>query len=461
MKFDRSFCVIVLFAGVFMLSGCQDKKAQERIIELEKDLAELKIENARLGATRYKEGAPRNVIEAPAEGDGVEVQTQFNADDIEMLKKELARLKTVEAAAKKAEILLAAEKSRTELRRKQDASNSTQSIMFDDSGAVRPAFSNSILIVEGDQSVGTGFVVKIDGRFFFYTCAHVLSGNTRFVIKNASGRTFSQYGGFEYADGADLVRLEILEPVETALSLADASTKVALQSEIASLGNGGGKGVVSLVQGKVLGISDDKIEVDAGVIAGSSGGPILDKTTGCVLGMVTHLSAERVDIWSEGSRLGEVRRFACRLNKEWKWKKMALTTFLGESKSMEIYDELTRVLFATAALSPTVHGMRLEQTVGGSQTVQSILLKNAKMPLVSNILRMNRSLAAKRMTLSEFDLKKKFRSVIGDAVSLGQRNHSAMGVDQMSWYHRQQMPHSVKMREEVLRLLLVQLENLK
>ena len=461
MNFSRLRCFGLVLGVGGILVGCQDKKAQARIIELEKDLAELKIENARLGATRYNEGAPPIEIDSPAEDEVASDLKRSSKDEIEQLKKELARLKQVEAAAKKTEKLLVAAKSQEEREKNNEVVDAPKSILFDATGSVLPAFSNSIMIVEGDQSVGTGFVVKMDGRVFLYTCAHVLSGNTRFVIKNAAGRTFSQFGSFEYADGADMVRLEMFEPIEPALSLADSNTTVALQSEIAAMGNGGGKGVVALEQGTVLGISGDMIEVNAGVIEGSSGGPIIDKTTGRVLGMVTHLSTERDDIWSEGSRLGEVRRFACRLNKAWPWKKMAVTAFLAESKSAEIYDELTRVLYATAALSPTVYGMRLDTTVGGSQTVQSILLKNAKMPLVNNILQMNKTLAAKRMTLSEFDLKKKFRGVLSEAISLGQRNHSAIAVEQMSWYHRKQMPPSVKARETVLRMLFAQMENLK
>ena len=85
MNFSRLRCFgLVLGVGGFLV-GCQDKKAQARIIELEKDLAELKIENARLGATRYNEGAPPIEIDSPAEDEVASDLKRSSKDEIEQL----------------------------------------------------------------------------------------------------------------------------------------------------------------------------------------------------------------------------------------------------------------------------------------------------------------------------------------------------------------------------------------
>ena len=75
---------------------------------------------------------------------------------------------------------------------------------------------------------------------------------------------------------------------------------------------------------------------------------------------MTHLTSERKDLWSEGTRQGEVRRFACRVNNKWQWKPMKIGAFLADAQSRCEFDELTRLCFAIAQLEPLAIGMRLD-----------------------------------------------------------------------------------------------------
>ncbi len=343
----------------------------------------------------------------------------------------------------------------------QKVAPAVESGLFDKDGKVNPRISNSVLIIEGDQSAGTGFIVSTGGKKYVYTAAHVFSGNSRLTIKNASGTSFKKFGDLEAAEGADLVRLELLEEVKDFLELVPADSLLQINTEIAALGNGGGNGVVSVEKGKVLGTSGDSLEVDAGIIQGNSGGPVVEQASGRAIGVVTHLTSQRKDLWSEGTRQGEVRRFACRLNKEWKWKTMKIGAFLAEGKAVGEFDDFTRLCFAMIQLKPLENGMRLDTQIGGNVTAMQIIQKNENNELVKTLIRMNTELATRKTSLSDSDLKKKFRSLLGQVQSQAMRTNDAYKPQNFAWFHRNRAQVSVEARKECLDGLSHALENLK
>ncbi len=66
--------------------------------------------------------------------------------------------------------------------------------LYNKGGRVNPRISNSVLIIQGNLSVGTGFIVSADGKKYVYTAAHVFSGNSKLTINNASGTAFKKFG---------------------------------------------------------------------------------------------------------------------------------------------------------------------------------------------------------------------------------------------------------------------------
>lgn len=333
--------------------------------------------------------------------------------------------------------------------------------LVDASGKVHQNISNAVLLIEGDHSVGTGFIVSADGKKFVYTAAHVFSGNSKLTIRNAAGTSFKKFGDLQAAEGADLVRLEILEEVKDFLEVLPSDSTLQINTEIAALGNGGGNGVISVENGKILGTSADSIEVDAGIIQGNSGGPVLEQSSGKAVGLVTHLTSERKDVWSEGTRQGEVRRFACRLNKEWKWKTMKIGSFLADSRALEEFDELTRLCFAMVQLRPLESGLRLDSKVNNNVTALEILQRNQDNELVKTLISMNKDLASRKTSLSDSDLKKKFRSLLGQVQSQAVRSRDAFKPAEFAWFHRSRAVVSVQARKECLEALDQSLGNLK
>ncbi len=335
------------------------------------------------------------------------------------------------------------------------------SSLLDPEGKINSRISNAVLIIEGDESVGTGFTVAQDGKKYLYTAAHVLSGNLRLTIKNSKGTSFRKFGLFEAAEGADLVRMEMLEEVEDYLEIADVDAAMQINTQIAALGNGGGTGVVAVEEGKILGTSGDSIEVDAGIIQGNSGGPVVDTASGKVIGVVTHLSSERTDLWSEGTRQAEVRRFACRVNKTWEWKSMKIGAFLADGKALEEFDEMTRICFSIALLEPLTTGMRLDASVGEGATAIEIFDRNKDNDLVKHLLKMNSTLASKKTGTSDAELKKQFRSVIAQAESQARRSNEAFKPQNFAWFHRNRSEVSIKARNECLAALRHDLDRLR
>lgn len=333
--------------------------------------------------------------------------------------------------------------------------------LFDKNGKINPGISNAVLIIEGDQSVGTGFVVLSEEKKYLYTAAHVFSGNSKLKIKNTTGITFTKFGTFEAAEGADLIRMEILDEVKDALEIAPEGAGIQINSEIAALGNGGGTGVIAVEKGRILGTSADSLEVDAGIIQGNSGGPVVYQSSGKVVGLVTHLTNERKDLWSEGTRQAAVRRFACRVDKNWHWKSMKVAEFLADAKELADFDEQTRLCFAMAQLEPLSNGLRLDQTVGEGGSAMEILDRNRSNEMVRSLIQMNNDLSSSKSKLSETELKKKFRSLIGQMHSRAKRSSDAFAPQNYAWFHRNQSGVSIEARQECLKALQYDLDNLR
>lgn len=333
--------------------------------------------------------------------------------------------------------------------------------LFDNNGKVSRRITRSVLIIEGDKGVGTGFVVATEGKKFLYTAAHVFSGNSKFTIRNAAGTEFKKFGDLQAAEGADLIRLEMLDDPADFLTLAAPDSELAINTEIAALGNGGGNGVISVELGKILGTSGDILEVDAQIIQGNSGGPVVERASGNVVGEVTHLTDARKDVWSEGTRQGDVRRFACRLNKNWKWMTQKTGSFVADGKTLAEFDDYTRLCFAIAQLKPLENGMRLTTAVGGDMTAAAIFEQNKNNDIVKSLIAMNNELAARKTSLSDAELIKKFRSMLGQAEARATRTNEALKPQNFAWFHRNRAKVSVAARTESIAALKQRIDNLK
>ena len=166
-----------------------------------------------------------------------------------------------------------------------------------------------VVIVCGDKA-GSGFVVRDGGRPYLFTNAHVVRKGA--VIAQRLDGTRLRLGPRDDAVGRDMVRFALEDESVPAFDLAAGVPDIG--DPVVVLGNSDGRGVVTEIRGKVIGVGPREIEVDAAFVIGNSGSPVLDRN-GRVIGIATYLRDCRNDEdWSKiDTRFNGIRRFALRL----------------------------------------------------------------------------------------------------------------------------------------------------
>ena len=139
---------------------------------------------------------------------------------------------------------------------------------------VDSAVEEAIAVIEGDRGAGTGFFCRDGETTYLYSAAHVLSGNTKLKVKLRDGTMIRKFGALEAAEGADLIRLPVNEPVPKALEIGAATGVSKVGTPVLASGNAGGGGTVGFEEGSIVGVGPESIEIDAQVIQGNSGCPL-------------------------------------------------------------------------------------------------------------------------------------------------------------------------------------------
>ena len=165
------------------------------------------------------------------------------------------------------------------------------------------------VIVAGGKA-GTGFVMRVGGRIWLLTNAHLVRGQNPVRATMLDGTTLA-LGPCEFAVGRDLARFPLdgnRPALEVRPGLPDVGERVTV------LGNSDGRGVITELNGRVVGVGPTEIEVDATFTAGNSGSPVIDRN-GRVLAVASYLRNCRDDRdWSKtNTRFNGIRRFALRL----------------------------------------------------------------------------------------------------------------------------------------------------
>lgn len=174
---------------------------------------------------------------------------------------------------------------------------------------------DKLAIVECKEGSGSGFLLEMDGRTYLVSNDHVFRSSEAPRIRMLDGTELS-LGAFSVAaDGRDLARFEVhglsREPLQLNAEMPSVGDAVAVY------GNSLGEGVATASKGFVQGVGPDRLETNAEIVSGNSGGPVVD-AGGKVLGVAALLvrgdSGTR-DWTLRNTRYdGNTRRFAVRLN---------------------------------------------------------------------------------------------------------------------------------------------------
>lgn len=189
-------------------------------------------------------------------------------------------------------------------------------------------FSGALVVIEGDNGTGSGFLCNFNGEPSLLTNAHVLAGNPNPTFRTIDDQTIPM-GPAYLAVGHDICRISAPSASAKLEIMANVDKDAKVGDRVTVLGNAEGGGVVTPFEGRIVGIGPNLVEVDAPFVPGNSGSPIIHLDSGKVIGIATYILIRKVEGGS-GVTTKE-RRFGYRLDKIKEWQPVNWPLFYRQS----------------------------------------------------------------------------------------------------------------------------------
>ena len=216
---------------------------------------------------------------------------------------------------------------------------------------------DSLLLVQCDDSSGSGFVCEMDGKRYFVTNKHVISGQKRVVAYFLDGAAL-KFGKLEVAEGADVVRFAVASN-QPALKLAAKGPE--LRQKVCVFGSDERLGGFSDYNGVVSSSGAEKAGVTARFPRGSDGGAVFDEK-GEVLGVAAFDTLENnPKAWIvKDAKPADAERMVLRISGV-KWHKTDLGAFCREVESQKVKMQKEAGIFPQAQASFKAPSMRISK----------------------------------------------------------------------------------------------------
>ncbi len=210
----------------------------------------------------------------------------------------------------------------------------------------------ALVFVETGVGRGSAFIAEQDGKTYIFSNQHNFMGAKKLDLLSMNGDAL-EFETFEFCRSRDLVRFELTpEQVGDLGVLRLASGNPYIGQEVVVYGNSAGGNVATELRGEVLGVGPRDIEVDADIVPGNSGSPIIDPNRE-VIGVATYIAFElkfdkddqRGEIF-KGTRFRRARRYGVRIPSDG-WTKVNMRSFLEQTYKIadwQNYLELTSIL---------------------------------------------------------------------------------------------------------------------
>lgn len=228
----------------------------------------------------------------------------------------------------------------------------TQCIAADDEAGDKER-RRAVFVIEAKSDTGggagTGFACVFKGREFVATNLHVLEGANTVEVKPQSGDHIALSGRIVAAEDADICLMGIkgtfadlgIKPLEFMENVFEGSKA---GDEIQCFGNSLGNGVITATNGTVKAFGQPQIEIECPVVKGNSGGPIIHRKSGKVLGLVTLAIVNKMtfDELSEAaskvkeSPVKDISYFGHRIDTAKKWSAATWADFTKASKEIDM-----------------------------------------------------------------------------------------------------------------------------
>jgi hypothetical protein len=202
-------------------------------------------------------------------------------------------------------------------------------------------YRDSLVFVSGSEGSGSGFIARMNGGNFLVTNVHVTA-----ELQDAEFRTLDntvvQTGAPSMGLGEDIFCMAMPPGGKPFEIMHDVNTTASVGDPVVVLGNAGGQDVVNDITGKIVGIGPNLIEIDAPIVPGNSGSPIIDLKTGTVVAVATYLIVNRFDFATfQILKRPVVRRFGYRLDSIKAWQPVTWQAFYAEEARMKNIEAVT------------------------------------------------------------------------------------------------------------------------
>jgi hypothetical protein len=210
-------------------------------------------------------------------------------------------------------------------------------------GQLVQSYKGALIIIEGGGGSGSGFVCQMADGLFLVTNQHVASEMPTLKLSSLDGSGVP-IGPGAAAVGHDIIRFTTTStaPPLSVSTNVDADAKIG--DPIMVLGNSEGARVVQPLNGTLVGIGPDRIEVTAEFVPGNSGSPIIHLPTGKVIGIATYLTKRRFQEFTSNGADNQVRRFGYRLDTVKTWQPVVWNAYRAEAVAFGQVEALTKDL---------------------------------------------------------------------------------------------------------------------
>ena len=177
-----------------------------------------------------------------------------------------------------------------------------------------------------------GFVAKFGAGTFLVTNAHVAARAKGAMNEDILDGNQAQGGTAAVAVGHDVFTMA-LKPGGTPFEIMiGVDQNASIGDEVVVLGNAEGAGVINTIQGTIVGLGPNLVEVDAPFQPGNSGSPIIHLKTGKVIGIATYLTIRKYDSATKVAvKERIVRRFGYRLDSVKTWQPVNWQGFYAQA----------------------------------------------------------------------------------------------------------------------------------
>ena len=224
----------------------------------------------------------------------------------------------------------------------QPAAQSGTQPASDQAGQILKDCREVLVIMHGSNSAQTGFICNLGGHTNIVTNTHVIADHpgTKLTYIDGSPLTVSDSAT---AVGCDLLRLQTITASKPLEIVSDFNSTVKIGDAVMIPTLDGDTKNVKPVEGKVVGIGPNLVEVDAPFEPGSSGSPIIQETTGKVLGVAAYVIERSMsrDAAAGQQVVKNVRRFGYRLDNVKDWQAINWQVFYTEAQQVNAIQDLS------------------------------------------------------------------------------------------------------------------------